>query len=116
MRETGRGHSEGEIGRLREQIVGLVDADRVRVEAVSSPAAAVEWRFVLLLLLVLAIENRSSRSTSTNPNRTPEREARRANSSHHDQPGRAHDRPEWTQFAGERQERRPPEAPGGEIS
>jgi hypothetical protein len=32
MRETGSGRSEGEIGRLREQIVGLADADCVRPE------------------------------------------------------------------------------------
>jgi hypothetical protein len=32
MRETRSGHSEGEIGRLREQIVGLADADCVRPE------------------------------------------------------------------------------------
>ena len=32
MRQTRSGHSEGEIGRLREQIVGLADADCVRAE------------------------------------------------------------------------------------
>jgi hypothetical protein len=32
MRQTRSGHSAGEIGRLREQIVGLADADCVRAE------------------------------------------------------------------------------------
>jgi hypothetical protein len=49
MRETGSGHSEGEIGRLREQIVGLVDADRVRVEDEEALLSALD---AVLLALV----------------------------------------------------------------
>jgi hypothetical protein len=49
MRETRSGHSEGEIGRLREQIVGLVDADRVRVEDEEALLSALD---AVLLALV----------------------------------------------------------------
>jgi hypothetical protein len=42
MRETSSGHSEGEIGRLREQIVGLADADCVRPEDGSRLLAALD--------------------------------------------------------------------------
>jgi hypothetical protein len=42
MRETGSGHSEGEIGRLREQIVGLADADCVRPEDGEALLAALD--------------------------------------------------------------------------
>ena len=42
MRETRSGQSAGEIGRLREQIVGLADADCVRAEDGAALLAALD--------------------------------------------------------------------------
>jgi len=42
MRATRSGRSEGEIGRLREQIVGLADADCVRPEDEEALLAALD--------------------------------------------------------------------------
>ena len=48
MRETRSGHSEGEIGRLREQIVGLADADCVRPEDGAALLAALDAALLAL--------------------------------------------------------------------
>ena len=49
MRETRSGHSEGEIGRLREQIVGLADADCVRPEDGEALLAALDAALLALV-------------------------------------------------------------------